>query len=458
MISKDLRNIPSVNAIVRALRVQVAEEMSEQAATEHAKALQGIIRAVVLGGSSETPDVLLERAKQELSTLLIGSRYSPVLNGTGIIVHTNLGRAPVSAATATAMARAAQGAVALEVEPESGRRGGRMAEISGLVRLLTGADASLVVNNNAAAVLLVLSALARHKRVAVSRSEAVEIGGGFRVPDILQQSGAELIEVGTTNRTYASDYRRATEDGADILLKVHLSNFAITGFTATPTLDELAEVARETRTLLIEDLGSGTLLDTAKFGIGREPTIQYSVMSGVDLVMFSGDKLLGGPQAGIIAGRQELVDRIARAPLARAMRADKVTLAGIAATLRHYVRGDAVEQLPVWRMISASRDGLEARATKVCRRVTTRGVHLETEVTTNYVGGGSLPEQALPGVGVSLTVDGCSAEDLARRLRVADMPVFGRIEHGRLFIELRTILPEHDERLIGALEGVIAAQ
>lgn len=452
MANDELRKIPSVTEISDRLNDGLQGHLSSRYSLDIAKAIQSSARAAVLAGLSCSVEQDIDQRIQAICDQLDSSRYTPIINGTGIVIHTNLGRAPVSISTAMAMSQAAQSAVSLEVDPESGRRGGRMTEISNLVRLLTGAEATLVVNNNAAAVLLVLSALARGRRVAISRSEAVEIGGGFRVPDILRQSGAELIEVGTTNRTYASDYQAAVADGADILLKVHSSNFEISGFIATPDLDELRSVANEGGAVLIEDLGSGTLLDTSAFSIEHEPTIQQSIASGVDIVMFSGDKLLGGPQAGIIAGRADLVEKISTSPLARAVRADKVTLAGVAATLRHYLRGDAVEQLPVWRMISATPESLRERATALARAVESDSLKVTHETTTNFVGGGSLPGQALPGIALSVTASGTTPEGLARslRLRKSDS-VFGRIDRDTYLIELRTILPESDAALVSAI-------
>ncbi len=378
-----------------------------------------------------------------------------MLNATGILIHTNLGRAAVSDATAEAMQLAATGAVALEIEPETGRRGDRMDEISRLITLLTGAEGALVVNNNAAAILLVLSALAGGRRVAVSRAEAVEIGGGFRIPDVLRQSGADLVEVGTTNRTYASDYRDAGLGEGDVILKVHASNFAISGFVARPSIAELREVADATGALLIEDLGSGTLLDTARYGVEHEPTIQESIGAGVDLVTFSGDKLLGGPQAGIIAGRKALVEVVSRAPLARAVRADKTALAGIAETLRHYLRGDTDREIPLWRAMSVPATELHARADRLITRLQRSGLLVSAEDTRNFVGGGSLPGQSLPGVALSIELSGMTAEVLARQLRLdPDVPVYTRIDNDRVLVETRTILPEDDETLAMSLVSV----
>ncbi|HET7092979.1 MAG TPA: L-seryl-tRNA(Sec) selenium transferase, partial [Thermomicrobiales bacterium] len=375
-------------------------------------------------------------------------RLDPLLNATGVIIHTNLGRAPVSTETAKAMAAAAAGAVALELEPETNERGGRMREIATLLRLLTGAEAALVVNNGAAAVLLVLSALAAGRGVIVSRGEAVEIGGGFRVPDVMRQSGARLVEVGTTNRTYVADYVAAADADTAAYLKVHASNFRVVGFTHAASVAELA-AARPRDVVLLEDLGSGALLDTTRFGLAPEPTLQASLAAGAQLVMASGDKLLGGPQAGIIAGDRALVERVSRHPLARAVRADKTALAGLAATLRHYARGEAERKIPVWRMIAAPADEVRARVDRLAESL--RDLAAVAVVATQAtVGGGSLPGETLPSWAVALPPVGGAIDDLARRLRLGETAVFGRVERAHLLLDLRTVLPEDDERLVAA--------
>ena len=322
------------------------------------------MRTALLAGESIERKEIVRRVGDAILALET-PRLVPVLNATGVVIHTNLGRAPVSAETAAAMVDAATHAVALEINPETNARGGRMQEIAALLRSLTGAEAALVVNNCAAAILLALSAIAAGKEVVVSRGEAVEIGGGFRVPDVMRQSGARLIEVGTTNRTYARDYAAASDDETAAYLKVHPSNFRTFGFVHAVSTAELAVLARERGVLLLEDVGSGALLDTTRFGLAAEPTIAGTIEAGADLVMASGDKLLGGPQAGIIAGRAGIVERVAAHPLARAVRADKTTLAGVAATLRHYARGEAVAKIPIWRMIDAGEASIRERANRI---------------------------------------------------------------------------------------------
>jgi L-seryl-tRNA(Ser) seleniumtransferase len=415
-------------------------------------------QAILAGRATGDVVAVLQRKLQKLSQ----PRLRSVINATGVIIHTNLGRAPVSDEAARAMAEVAGRYTALEIELESGRRGGRMSELSQLLSLLTGAEAGLVVNNNAAAVLLVLTTFCAGRAVLVSRSQAVEIGGGFRIPDVLRQSGARLVEVGTTNRTYVRDYAEAISDDTAAILSVHWSNFRIIGFTAQPELGELAELAHARGLLLIEDLGSGALLDTAAYGLAHEPTVQEAIAAGADLVCFSGDKLLGGPQAGIIVGRRELIDQVERHPLARALRADKTALAGTAVTLRHYLRGEAIEKIPVWRMIATPLAALEARC-QTWQAALRDLVETEIVATDATVGGGSLPGETLPSRALALgaeaiaeVVPGLTVEELARRLRTGQPPVVGRVEADRLLLDARTVLPEQDEALVEALRRSLA--
>jgi L-seryl-tRNA(Ser) seleniumtransferase len=442
--------IPSVSSLLRLARGEgvASDERVLTAVFQH---LLVSVRAEVAGGAHLDRREIERRALEEVAALL-RPRLVPILNATGVVIHTNLGRAPVSAEAAAAMAAAASGYVPLEVEPESGHRGGRMREIAALMRALTGAEATLVVNNNAAAVLLTLSTIAAGRSVIVSRGEAVEIGGGFRIPDVLRQSGAMLVEVGTTNRTYADDYARAIDATTAALLKVHPSNFAMSGFTAAATVGELAAIAEPAGIPVIEDLGSGALVDARRFGLAAEPTIAESLAAGASVVTASGDKLLGGPQAGLIVGRREWVERIAAHPLARAVRADKTCLAGLAATLRHYVAGEETSRIPVWRMIAAAPDQLRRRAEILAGRLAAAGDDAAVEAVEATVGGGSLPGQTMPSFAVSLA--GAEADEVARRLRLGEPRVFPRIAEGRVLLDLRTVLPEDDDRLS---EAVLAA-
>ena len=450
-----LRHIPSVAAIV-ALAREGGSTLTDHALTRAARGELEIIRRALIAGEQFA---LREIKTRTLNAILSldRPRLQPIINATGVIIHTNLGRAPVSEETAAAMQAAAAHPVALEIDPETNERGGRMREIGGLMRALTGAEATLVVNNCASAVLLTLAAVASGKGVVVSRGEAVEIGGGFRIPDVLRQSGARLIEVGTTNRTYVRDYAAATDDETAAYLKVHPSNFRAFGFVHAASTRELSVLARERGVALLEDLGSGALLDTARFGLASEPMVGDAIAAGADLVMASGDKLLGGPQAGIIAGSGVWVERVARHPLARAVRADKTALAGIAATLRHYARGEAETHIPVWQMVAAPPDTLHDRAESIARKLRPLGIEVVTEAVLATVGGGSLPGETLPSWALVLhSPRGEGIDHLARRLRLADPAIFGRIDRHRLLLDLRTVPPSHDEILTAAIQRAVS--
>jgi len=444
------RAIPPVSAIVAEAR-RLGSELTDEALTRVARAeLEDVRHALVAGETLERPEI--ERRVADAIAALEQPRLAPVLNATGVVIHTNLGRAPVSPETAEAMREAAAHAVPLEIDRESNERGGRMREIAGLLRALTGAESALVVNNCASAVLLVLAAVATGKEVVVSRGEAVEIGGGFRVPDVLRQSGAHLVEVGTTNRTYARDYAAATSEQTGAFLKVHPSNFRAFGFVHSASTAELVVLAREHGLPVLEDLGSGALLDTSRFGLAPEPTLAGAIAAGADLVMASADKLLGGPQGGIIIGSGSWVERVARHPLARAVRADKTCLAGIATTLRHYLRGEAESHVPIWRMIAAPEDAIRARATALAGALAQDGTGADVEPVQATIGGGSLPGETIPSWAVVLSpaVDE-GVDALARRLRLGDPGIFGRIDQDRLLLDLRTVLPEDDEILLRSL-------
>lgn len=446
--STAFRALPSVAAVMAEARLRDASLLNDEALT---RAIQEQIdeeREAIAAGAGSTRDEIARRILSRISAL-DRPRLRPVINATGIIIHTNLGRAPVSRDTAEAMAAAAGSYVALEIEPDSNQRGGRMREIATLLRLQTGAEDTIVVNNNAAAVLLVLSSVAAGGSVVVSRGEAVEIGGGFRVPDVMHQSGAVVVEVGTTNRTYASDYADAIGDTTAALLKVHPSNFRMSGFVHSATVAELVHVAAPHGIPVVEDLGSGALLDVARFGLMSEPTIGESLRQGAALVTASGDKLLGGPQAGIIAGAKDWIVRVARHPLARAVRADKTCLAGVAATLRHYARGEAVEKIPVWRMIAADATEIAQRAHALAEELARSGIVVEVATTEAAVGGGSLPGQTLPSW--ALALGGAAPEEMANRLRMGEPRVFGHIDSGRVLLDLRTVLPEQDAALAQAI-------
>lgn len=452
-MTTSFRALPSVDRLLADPRLQeLAGVYGQQRVTDRARrALDAARAAIADGGEAPAGDALAQQVAAAL-TADLASGLRPVINATGVIIHTNLGRAPLSPAALEAMQAAARGYSNLEYDLEAGERGSRHVHIERLVTELTGAEAAMVVNNNASAVLLGLSAVAAGKEVIVSRGQAVEIGGGFRIPDVLRQSGAHLVEVGTTNRTYIDDYDAALTHESAGFLRVHSSNFRVIGFTHSVELPELAELARRRGVLLLDDLGSGCLLDTTRYGLAREPMVQESVAAGADLVFFSGDKLLGGPQAGIIAGKKVHVDRLKRHPLARAVRIDKLSLAGLTATLQHFLRGDATAQVPVWRMIATPIEELERRAGAWAGQLGGRVID-----GRSMIGGGSLPEESLPSRVVALdeTTLPASAEAVAAALRHGDPAVVVRIEHGQLLIDPRTVLPDDEAALLQCVKSVL---
>ena len=376
----------------------------------------------------------------------------PVINASGVILHTNLGRAPLSIAAIQAMESVAGGYSNLEFNLDTGKRGSRSMHCEALLQRLTGAEAALVVNNNAAAVLLLLSALANKQRVIVSRSQLVEIGGGFRTPDVMRQSGARLIEIGTTNRVHLSDYEEALSEPTAMVLHAHHSNFRIIGFTQEPDQKEIADLAHSFGVIFADDLGSGVFLATERFGLAHEPTVQEALAAGADLVSFSGDKLLGGPQAGILVGKADLLKKIKKHPLARAVRADKLCLAALAATLIYYARDEAEREIPVWRMISASTGSLKKRAKTWVNRLG-QGKGMEGQST---IGGGSLPGETLPTWVLALSVK--SVDKFLANLRREQVPVIARIEDDQVLLDPRTVLPEQDRTLLESLAKLLQSQ
>lgn len=415
------------------------------------QALDAARQTVLAGEPAASNDELTSQATEILQQQLQPTLRA-VINATGIIVHTNLGRALLSSAARTAMDQAARAYSNLEYDLNVGKRGSRYIHAEALLCRLTGAEAALVVNNNAGAVLLILSALARGREVIISRGQLVEIGGGFRIPDVMKQSGAILVEVGATNRTHLRDYEAAITDQTAMLLRAHRSNFRMSGFVTEPTLAEMTDLAHSRGLLVGDDLGSGTLLDTADYGLSHEPTIQESLTARADIVSCSGDKLLGGPQAGIILGRADLIAQLRRFSLTRALRVDKTTLAGLQATLLHYLKGEATREVPVWRMMATPLETLAARAEAWAERLAAAGLQPQVIAGRSAVGGGSLPGETLPTPLVTLLEP--SPERLANVLRHADPPVVARIEHDRLILDPRTVQLEEEETL---LELVIAA-
>jgi L-seryl-tRNA(Ser) seleniumtransferase len=387
------------------------------------------------GTGLPSTDLILAEAE---SYLLASTRPTllPVINATGVILHTNLGRAPLSNATIQAMMAAAANYSNLEFDLDTGKRGSRLIHAEAVLQKLLNVEAALVVNNNASAVMLVLSALANKKRVVIPRSQLVEIGGGFRLPDVMKQSGAKLVEIGTTNKVRLSDFKEALEEPAGLVMRAHRSNFKIVGFTEEPELAKIVEVAHKANVIVVDDLGSGALIDTAKYGLAHEPTVQESLAAGVDIVCFSGDKLLGGPQAGIIAGKKEWIDKIKKHPLARAVRADKTCLAGVAATLNHYLTDEEEQEIPILKMMSLTANQVKARA-EAWREALGQGEVIKSE---SKVGGGSLPEETIPTFVLALKVR--SPDAFLKRLREADPPVVARVDEDAILFDPRTVLDD----------------
>jgi L-seryl-tRNA(Ser) seleniumtransferase len=426
----------------RSLLVAFAREVLDQARAEIRRGNHG--------------DVSTDRLIAEVRTRTAG-RLRPTLveavNATGVILHTNLGRAPLSPAARQAVAVAAAGYATLEIDLDTGRRGSRHSHVEPLLTRLTGAGAAIAVNNNAAAVLLSLAALAGGREVLVSRGELVEIGGSFRLPDVMAASGVRLVEVGTTNRTYARDYAAAMTPDAALLLKVHRSNFSVAGFVHDTSLAELVELGRRRGLPVMMDLGSGSLVDLAARGLPSEPTVQDTIRSGCDIVTFSGDKLLGGPQAGIIAGTTAAVERIRTHPLARAVRMNKLGYAALAATLQQYLDPDRVwRDIPVLSMLARSSDDVQALAEGIRARladVIPSGWTIQVVPTQAEVGGGSLPGVTLPSFALAITGP-MRPDDLDRQLRSHAPPIFGRIANDAVLLDARTLLPGNDEVIVAA--------
>jgi L-seryl-tRNA(Ser) seleniumtransferase len=459
----DFRIIPSIDELRQRPRVAAIERDHGAAATtgalrDAASELRAAIAAnekgAALPADSEAAAAHIEAtAHRQLADRFRGS-LRPVINATGVVIHTNLGRAPLADSALQRLSAIARGYSNLEYDLTAGGRGSRNAHAESLLTRLTGAEAAVVVNNNAAATLLILSALAAGQEVVVSRGELVEIGGGFRVPDVMAQSGAILREVGTTNRTRVADYRAAISSKTALLLRVHPSNFRIEGFTERPSLIDLVAAAREANIAVVEDLGSGSLADA----VPSEPSVQSSIEAGVDLVCFSGDKLLGGPQAGIVIGRRSLVQRLQKHPLMRALRVDKLTLAALEGTLVEYVAGRSAETIPVVRMIRHEVQTIEGRAQALADTLHRAGWKVAIASGSSAIGGGSAPGVVLPTVLVAVEVPQLSADQLEHRLRLQDPPIVARIEHDRVIIDLRTVLEDQDQALANGLIAAGAVQ
>jgi L-seryl-tRNA(Ser) seleniumtransferase len=454
-----VRNIPSIEQLrqrpaMRALEAQFGRAALVEALRLEAAALRASQDPLDLS-QAELGSLIEDRVPARLAAIAAPSLRA-VINATGVIIHTNLGRAPLAPVAAERVAQLAMGYSNLEYDVARGERGRRDQHAERLLCALTGAAAAVVVNNNAAATLIALAAIAAGREVIISRGELVEIGGGFRVPDVMAQSGAVLREVGTTNRTRAADYAAAIGDRTAAILRVHPSNFRVEGFTERPGLADLVSLGRRFKVPVIEDLGSGWFPAGAVVGsLGDEPAVPDSIAIGADLVMFSGDKLLGGPQAGILAGQSALVDAVRRHPLMRALRVDKMTYAALEATLQEHVAGRAPASLPVMRMLNVTAEEIGERATRLASEC--KGVGFDAELIdgVSTIGGGSAPGSQLPTRLVTIACPGCDAADLEARLRGADPAVVARIERDRVVLDLRTVLYGQDQVLVRILTAIV---
>jgi L-seryl-tRNA(Ser) seleniumtransferase len=465
-LTERLRALPSIDALLHTHEAATLRDaLGAERLTALARAVTDELREELRSNlEADSPDVdgaraaLLAEAARRLTLSAERERargLRRVINATGVVLHTNLGRAPLSEAARRAVAQEAAGYCTLEYDTETGARARRGARAEALLAELTGAEEALVVNNCAAAALLVLTALARDGETIVSRGELVEIGGDFRVPDVMAQSGTTMFEVGTTNRTRTSDYEQALNERTRLLMRVHPSNYRIVGFTSAPALDELARLAHEHGLLLYEDAGSGALIDLAPHGLSGEPVIRDSISQGADVVTFSGDKLLGSAQAGLVVGRREVIERLRRHPLYRALRADKLALAALEATLEAYRRGRAAREVPALRMLSATRADIEERARAFADRLRSRldegAFDFEIIEGESAVGGGSAPTTHPPTSLIALTHPRHSAAGLDHRLRQQTPPIIARILGDHVVLDLRTVAESEEDELLEAL-------
>ena len=450
---KKIRNLPSISKVLENPEiVELIDTYSLNNVTELVRSVVSDVRSAVLAGHLEPSLQLIVSNTKKLAEEKWD--YSPVavVNATGVLIHTNLGRSALSESAVKSMSVAAGDYTNLEYDLSQGKRGSRQNFVSKLINELTGAEASLVVNNNAAAMLLALAAISSNKEVIVSRSESVEIGGGFRIPDVLKLSNAKIVEIGTTNRTYAKDYENVVSDKTGAILIVHASNFKQTGFVHSPTITELINIGVKKGVPIIHDLGSGCFVDTTKFGLPSEPTPKESISKGVAIAMFSGDKLLGGPQCGIIAGKKEVIEKLSQHPLYRAIRIDKVNLAGLTATLLHYIRENHLEEIPVLKMISQTESGLRLRSLHLQQSV---GKSLKVIKGFSTIGGGSMPEETLPTW--LLAIPGKEKSKMIfDSLRESNPPIISRIENDMVLLDPRTILPKYDDVLVSIISKILS--
>jgi L-seryl-tRNA(Ser) seleniumtransferase len=465
MSENRFRNLPSVTFVLQAAPLAGLEaEYPHDQIVAAIRAELDDLRTRLGAGEPIDGQLTPEGVAQSVIARLrhdLRPRLRRVINATGIVLHTNLGRAPLAASAVQAVADAAAGYLNLELDLDSGKRSSRQDAIREWVMKLTGAESATAVNNNAAATVIVLRALCAGKEVIVSRGQLIEIGGSFRIPEIMVVSGATLREVGTTNITRITDYARAIGPNTGALMQIHSSNYRISGFTKAASLAELVELGKKHNLPVIDDVGSGAMLDFNRFGFSGEPVVKESIKQGVNLVLFSGDKLLGGPQAGIIAGKTALIQKIEKDPLMRAFRLDKMTLAALEATFRLYLDEErALREVPVLRMLGTTKQDLRPRAEAVLARLREleglASVRLADDVA--YVGGGSLPDQAMATLVIELVPQKISDADLAFRLRTQTPAVMGRLSEGKLLLDLRTVFREQDEELVGAVRAALSGQ
>lgn len=455
-----LAQIPSVNEVLQEAEVlRLLERHPRRLVVEAIRDVLQRVRGRVQNGQGEIPSTS-ELASQTVG--LISTKVRPsirrVINATGVVLHTGLGRAVMSKQAADAVADVIAGHCNLEIDPVTGRRGSRDVHTSWLLSYLTGAEAGTVVNNNAASVMLILNTIAEGKEVIISRGELIEIGGSFRLPDVIRRSGAVMREVGTTNKTHLYDYEAAVNENTGAILKVHQSNYKMVGFTEQVPLRDLVELGRQHGLPVVEDLGSGALVDLREHGLAQEPMVQDSVSAGADLVCFSGDKLLGGPQAGIIVGRKHLIQAVKKNPLFRVLRCDKMRIAALEATLRLYLDPDApAHHVPPIRILARKPEEIEANCRAVLDNLpldVRRRLNAEVEKGASEIGGGSLPGEELPTYVVALRPDGMDVEELARRLRACDPPVYARVSRDAVLLDMRTVLDGEAAEVAAALCAV----
>ena len=455
------RNLPSVNQLLESEPLKrLVDTVNHQVVAEGVRSFLDNVRQQMSGATEDlhvpTPTELAEKIADWLKSERKPNLRS-VINGTGIILHTGLGRAPLAKSAIKAVTELSDGYCSVEIDLETGDRGQRVKAVERLLCELTGCEAATVVNNNASATMLALSELAQGKEVIVSRGQLIEIGGSFRLPDVMESSGCKLHEVGTTNKTRISDYESAINGCTGALLLVHPSNYAVVGFSETPKIDELVRLGRAKNLPVIDDVGSGALVDFARYGMNDEPMVADSIKAGADLILFSGDKLVGGPQCGIIIGKSKYVKRVMKNPLMRAMRVGKMTLAALAATLELYLKPETAEQeIPILQMLSMPIENLDLRANKLCGQIghldyIESAKPIESEA---MLGGGSVPAQTTPSRAVEITPKGITADQLASKLREGQTAVMGRINKDKLILDLRTIHPSEELELIEILEQI----